>query len=240
MRRLALLLVCSLFTCLLHGCQSPAWKKSGVEVVIDGDGQFPDFLVGRWTADTGGWEIVFEPNGTISSAVVSLGRVRMRPGQVTTVPMQLGGKGVFEPGPWVVQYSHEQRELIVEIAIDRFRVELGKSVLHGKTRDIFVGSISADGRLWWAERFSFPEYVADTKKYHNHRLIVDPNDAPHEGVLFQKAPEESRQPVLYRSDVPDSIDSRYFCNSAAAPSLPARDMKAIAFLRPATASSRRF
>jgi len=189
MRRLALLLVCSAFTSVLGGCQGLAPKRSGVEVIIDGDGQFPDFLVGKWIADTGGWEIVFEPGGRISSAVVSLGRVTMKPGQVTTVPMQLGGKGVFEPGLWVVQYSHQQRELLVEITIERFRVELGKSVLRGKTRDIFVGSISADGTLWWAERFSFPEYIADTKKYPNHALTVDPNDAPHQGVLFQKVQE---------------------------------------------------
>jgi hypothetical protein len=189
MRQFAAVLLSGLFALLLPGCQSPARQQSPVEVIIDGNGQFPDFLVGKWIADTGGWEIVFEPDGRISSAVVSLGRVTMKPGQVTTVPMQLGGKGVFEPGLWVVQYSHEQRELIVEITIERFRVELGKSVLRGKTRDIFVGSISADGRLWWAERFSFPEYIADTKKYPNRALTVDPNDAPRQGVLFQKVQE---------------------------------------------------
>ena len=52
--------------------------------IIDGDGRFPSFIAGTWRADRGGWEIVFEPDGKISSAVVSLGRVRIRPGQVTT------------------------------------------------------------------------------------------------------------------------------------------------------------
>jgi hypothetical protein len=189
MRQFAAALLGSLFILLLPGCHSPAPKQGGVEVIIDGDGQFPDFLVGTWKADTGGWEFVFEPSGTISSAVISLGRVRMRPGQVTTMPMQMGGQGVYEPGTWAVQYSHQQRELLVEITIERFRIELGDSVLKGSTHDIFVGSISQDGQLWWAERFSRPQYIADTKKYHNRKLTVEPSDKPVEGLLFQKVQE---------------------------------------------------
>jgi hypothetical protein len=158
-------------------------------VTIDGDGKFPDFLVGRWKADRGGWEIHFEPDGTISSAVVSIGRVTMKPGQTTTVPMQLGGQGIFEPGRWTVQYSHAQRELIVEIVIDRFHVELGDNVLRGKTRDFFVGLVSQDGQLWPVERISFPEYIADTKQNPNRKLPFDPNDNARESLLFQKVRE---------------------------------------------------
>lgn len=189
MKQPALLLLCGLSVFSCGGCHGPAESPPAVEVVIEGGGQFPDFLVGTWKADSGGWEIVFEPNGTISSAVVSLGRVRLKPGQVTTTQMKLGGKGVFEAGSWAVQYSPERRELLVEIAIDSFRVELGDNVLRGRTLDIFVGSISADGRSWWANRFNFPEYVADTKKYRDHKLTVDPNDNPPEEVLFQKVRE---------------------------------------------------
>jgi hypothetical protein len=154
-------------------------------VFVDGGGQFPEHLAGVWKADGGGWEIVLEPDGTISSATVNLG-VRMRPGQVTTVPMKMGGKGVFEAGPWAVRYSPERRELTVEIAIANFRAELGKNVIKGRRLDLFIGTISPDGRSWWANRFSFPEYVADTKKHRNYKLTVDPNDAPHEELLFQK------------------------------------------------------
>ena len=189
MKQIVPLLLCSLSIFSHSGCHGSAESPPAVEVIIDGDGQFPDFLVGTWKADSGGWEIVFEPNGTISSAVVSLGRVRMKPGQVTTVPMKLEGKGVFEAGPWAVQYSPEQRELVVEIAIASFRVELGDSVVKGRTLNIFAGSISADGRSWWANRFSFPEYVADTKKYRDHKLTVEANDNPPEGLLFQKVSE---------------------------------------------------
>ena len=189
MKRSLVLLVCGLSVFLLGGCGSSAGNKSGVEVVIDGDGRFPAFLVGRWQADKGGWEIVLEPDGTISSAVISLGRVRMKPGQVTTVPMVLGGKGVFEPGQWTVQYSQERRELIVEIVIAHFRTELGDSVLQGQTRDFFIGQVSADGRLWWADRFSYPKYIADTKKHSNYELPSDPNDNPKGSLVFQKVIE---------------------------------------------------
>ena len=189
MKRIVPLLLCGLSILSCNGCHSSAESTPAVEVVIDGDGQFPDFLVGTWKADSGGWEIVFEPNGTISSAVVSIGRVRMKPGQVTTVPMKLGGKGVFEAGPWAVQYSPQRRELVVEIAIASFRVELGDSVVKGRTLNIFAGSVSPDGRSWWANRFSFPEYVADTKKYRNRRLTVDPDDNPPEELLFRKVSE---------------------------------------------------
>ncbi len=186
MKQLTLLLLCILSAFSAGGCHDPAETPPAVEVTIDGDGQFPDYLVGTWKADSGGWEIVFEPNGTISSVVVSLGRVRMKPGQVTTVPMKLGGKGVFEAGPWAVQYSPERRELVVEIAVASFRVELGDDVLKGRTLDIFTGSVSADGRSWWANRYNFPEYVSDTKKYRDHKLTVDPNDNPPEELLFRK------------------------------------------------------
>jgi hypothetical protein len=98
----------------------------------------------------------------------------------------MGGKGVYKPGLWSVQYSHQQRELIVEIAIDHFRVELGDDVIEGRTRDFFVGSVSADGKSWWADRLSFPEYVVDTDKFHNYKLPFDPKDNPRESILFRK------------------------------------------------------
>jgi hypothetical protein len=93
---------------------------------------------------------------------------------------------VFEPGPWTVQYSQEKRELLVEIAIDHFRVELGDNVVQGQTRDFFVGSVSEDNQMWWADLFSFPEYIADTEKHPNYKLPFDPNDNPRDSLIFEK------------------------------------------------------
>jgi len=189
MKRFVLLLVYLFLAAVLSGCKNSAGND--VEVIVDDGGQFPDFLVGTWKADEGGWEFVFEPDGKISSAVVSIGRAKLQPGRTTTVPMQMGGKGVYKPGLWSVQYSYNEQELIVEIAIDHFRVELGDDVIRGRTRDYFVGSVSADGKSWWADRLSFPEYVVDTGKYHNYKLPFDPTDNPRESILFQKIPESN-------------------------------------------------
>lgn len=195
MKRLVLLLS-GPCVCLFVGCPPPVEDWPAVEVIIDGGGQFPTELAGVWKAESGGWEIVLEPNGTISSAIVGLSRVRMKPGQVTRVPMKMGGKGVFEAGPWAVHYSPERRELTVEIAIANLRVELGGSVVKGRRLELFTGRISPDGKSWWASRFSFPEYVADTKKYRNHKLTVDPNDTPTEELLFRKVPTAEQDALM--------------------------------------------
>ena len=187
MKRFVFLLVYIFLAVALSGCQSPA--GNGVEVTVDGIEQFPDFLVGTWKAEQGRWEFVFEPDGKISSATVSLGRAKLQPGRTTTIPMQMGGKSIYKPGLWSVQYSHQQRELVVEIAIDYLRVELGDGIIKGRTRDFFVGSVSPDGTSWWADLLSFPEYVVNTDKYHNHKLPFDPKDNPRESILFQKVSE---------------------------------------------------
>jgi hypothetical protein len=189
MKRYVFVVIYFLLAASLSGCRYSAGNS--VEVTIDGVEQFPDFLVGIWKAEEGGWEFVFEPDGKISSAIASIGRVKLQPGRTTTVPMQMGGKSIYKPGPWSVQYSHNQRELIVEIAIESFRVELGDDTIQGRTRDFFVGSVSADGKSWWADRLSFPEYVVNTDKYHNYKLPFDPKDNPRESILFRKAPESN-------------------------------------------------
>ena len=190
MKRLLLISAYSTLVLLFNGCQNNTAYKN-VEVIVDGDGQFPAYLVGKWKADHGGWEIIFEPDGKISSAVVSLGRVTLVPGKATTAPMELGGKGKFKPGLWTVQYLKDQRELIVEIAIDSFHIELGEDTIKGNTRDFFVGNVSKDGTLWWADRLSYPEYIVDTKKFQNYNLPIDPNENPKESLLFHKVQVEN-------------------------------------------------
>jgi hypothetical protein len=192
MKRLAELLFCGMGICTFMGCPLRVVERPSVEVIVDGGARIPDDLVGVWRADSGGWEFVIEQDGTISSAVVSLGRVRLEPGRRTIVPMKMGGKGVFKAGQWTVHYSYERRELTVEITIEDFRVELGEDVLKGSTMDLFTGNVSPDGRSWWANRFSFPQYVADTKEHRDFELIVDPNETPPEEILFQKVTEAGR------------------------------------------------
>lgn len=167
----------------LAGCQN---VNRGVEVIIEGGGEFPEFLVGRWKADKHGWEFAFEPDGAISSAVISLGRVRIRPGEVTTVPMKMGGKGIYEPGEWMVHYAPAGRELTVRISLKNFYVELGEDVLKGKSTDIFAGPISQDGKVWQVDWTSFPDYVAHTAKYPDFKMAADPNYGVSKAIIFEK------------------------------------------------------
>lgn len=188
MKQLLVLVGCVVLLLGLAGCQN-SHRSKAVEVIIEDGGEFPEFLVGRWKANKHNWEFVFEPDGTISSAVISLGKVRMTPGTTTYVPMKLGGKGVFEPGLWTVQYSKAQRRLAVGISVKRFRAELGKNLIEGSRRDAFIGTVSEDGKQWEAEWYSFPQYVAHTKQ--RHELAVDPNDNPIDVLVFKKTSIEN-------------------------------------------------
>lgn len=186
MKRLLLLLFCGLSIFLLGGCQAAGRGKSGVDVLIEGGGEFPQSLVGTWRADKNYWEIVFGPNGTISSAVTAPGGIRMKPGQTTVVPMKLGGKGVYEPGQWMVHYIPANRELTVKISLENFRAELGEDILEGKSTDVLSGKVSEDGKVWLVDWTSFPDYVARTKKYPEFRMTEDPNYGITDSVTFRK------------------------------------------------------
>ena len=190
MQRLLILLVCGFSVCQISGCQSPAGNKSGVEVIIEGGGEFAEFLVGVWRADKDGWEFVFEPDGTISSAVISLGRVRMKPGEVTTVPMKMGGKGIYEPGEWVVHYFPAGRELVVRISLKNFYAKLGEDVLEGKSTDIFAGPILQDDKVWQVNWTSFPDYIIHTAEHPDFRISEDPDYGLSKTLIFEKVTDE--------------------------------------------------
>jgi hypothetical protein len=171
----------------LGGCQN---ANSGIEVIIEGGGEFPESLAGVWRADKNGWEFVFEPDGKISSAVITLGRVRMKPGEVTTVPMKMGGKGIYEPGEWMLYYIPVDRELMVKISLKNFHVELGKDSLEGKSTDIFNGPVSKDGKLWQVNWTSYFDYVAHTSQHPDFIITEDPNRGISQTLIFQKVTEE--------------------------------------------------
>jgi len=191
MKRILILLVFGLLVLLqFSGCQDGDRRNSGIEVFIEGDGEFPQSLVGTWRANEDSWEFVFEPDGTISSAVISLGKVRIKPGQVTTIPMKMGGKGVIEPGEWMVYYVPADRELTVKTSLRNFHIEIGKGVLEGKSKDIFVGDVSEDGKFWTAEWASYPDYVAHTDEHPDFHFSDDPNSGIFKSLVFEKLTQE--------------------------------------------------
>lgn len=193
MKHLAKLLGCIIILAVLAGCQNIAGNNAekAVDVFVEGGGQFPEFLVGQWKEERTGWEFVFESDGSISSAVHTIGRVKLKPGQTTEVPMIENGKGVFEPDLWIVQYFPERNELLVEITLKHFRAQKGEQIVEGSSRDIFIGPIAKDKQQWTTEWFAFPEYIVSTDTYDNYALPVDYDENPQTTLIFEKVKPES-------------------------------------------------
>ncbi len=151
MKQLLMLLVFTL--CVLpelSGCREQASYKNNV-----GDlSEFPQFLVGTWRSDKDGWELVFEPNGTISSAVIPLGRVRIRPNQTTRVEGRLGEPGIFEAGDCVLEYGPESGKISITIDMRRIYAEIGGGILDGTCEYFISGSVRKDRKTWEATVFS--------------------------------------------------------------------------------------
>lgn len=189
MKQLLVLFGCAVVLLVLAGCQGPvggpAPRSGVVEVIVEGGGEFPESLSGRWKDEKRGWEFVFEPDGTISSAVIDSGFIEVIPSeQVATIPMRMGGKAVYKLGRWTVQYSPGSRELAVEVVVDDFHIDMGRNALEGHSTDWFIGPVSEDLQTWQAEWHSFPKYIALTPE--PGELAVDPNENPREILTFKK------------------------------------------------------
>jgi len=165
MKRLIVLLVCGLIVMCFAGCKSqsrnggvvtppyitPTPQKDGNEAAaaVEGGDAFPAFLVGTWRAeDESGWEITFEPNGTISSAVIAFGKVRIRPNQKTEVHGRKGEPGIFEAGDCEAYYDQLSREMSVVIDMKRIYAEIGGGIIDGTAKYYIAGSISEEGEVW--------------------------------------------------------------------------------------------
>ena len=186
MRQLIVLLSGLVILLGVAGCQEQQAVQKGVEVNIEGGGAFPQEMVGTWTGMTATWEIVFEANGSISSVLIPQGAMRLVPGEPTIEPMKLGGKGIYEPGVWSVNYIPQSRELMVEIVVDNFDITMADDVLSGNIRYVLTGQVSEDYRLWRPSVVSFAKYLVyiDGSSEPNE-LPIDPNDTIVD-VLFEK------------------------------------------------------
>ncbi len=180
-----LLFISVIFLLVLAACQevSQYIKTPGtLEVIVEDGGKFPESLVGKWEGDKGGWAFIFEPDGRISRARISMGRTEIVPGQIKTLPTHGGGQAIYVPGDWSVIYSPADRELTVDIVMNYIHIDMGAQALQGKTRDIISGTVSEDGKLWRTIVSSFPEYEGFPNK---------PEDLPYlQDVNFVKIEEE--------------------------------------------------
>jgi hypothetical protein len=162
--------------------------NSGMQVVVEGGGQFPESLAGKWITESEGWELNFEPNGVISKAIFPQGRPRMKPGQTTKVPMVGNGEGVYVPGDWLVEYNPENRELTVKVSLKSIHIRMGNGSIDGKTTDIFVGPVSENGKIWNTIWTNFSEYTGHTPQFPNSKMPTDPNGETNP-LIFTKVEE---------------------------------------------------
>ena len=187
MRQLIILVSISMVLLVSMGCQSVERPESKMDVIIDGGGAFPEFMVGRWKADRGGWEIVFEPDGSISSAVHTIAQVNLHPGQTTEVPLKNEGKAVYKSGKWTVQYTQDG-VLVVEIVLDHFRAEMAAKSVEASSLDLFIGPVSGDSNEWLVEWFTYPKYKGFTELYpEGKELVTEPTGHEKGTVTFTKA-----------------------------------------------------
>ncbi|MCJ7778147.1 MAG: hypothetical protein MUP16_07535 [Sedimentisphaerales bacterium] len=206
MKQLLFLLGCAVLLSALAGCQSPTGNNSGVEVFVKDGGEFPQFLVGRWEAnkknDLNYWRIVFEPNGAISSVVIPLGEVEVRPNQTTEAQGPKGEPGFFEAGNFQVYYNPQSREFSVNIKIKQFyleRVLEWNVILKGSWEYFIVGDVSEDGKTWAGDVFSSPDITVlepdpnsteDKSKFkETAKLRIDFGDEGEEHLIFTKVPD---------------------------------------------------
>ncbi|UCE99198.1 MAG: hypothetical protein JSV82_08510 [Planctomycetota bacterium] len=180
MGRLRILVVCSIIILPLGGCRGYGREESGVEVIIEDDGRFPEFLTGGiWKQDKQyNWMFKFKPDGTLS---------KLRHTLNVYIAVDEGGTFIegdddyyafFVLGPCDVEYNPSTRELNVTVILEHFTMKLPIGTIEGSSRDYFSGIVSEDGMTWEADWLSYNETVgADTQ---------DPNLVPSIPLVFTK------------------------------------------------------
>ena len=159
MRKSSTLLICGLCVLLqFAGCRRSADNSRGAGVINGSRGQFPAFLVGRWDSEEGGWKVVFEADGTISSVGIPITQGKLIPNQTTVVEMDNGIKDTFKLRDCIASYRPQTRELTVSIDVEYFRVA---NLFEGGGNDVFVGTVSADGLTWEANWYSRKSAAVD-------------------------------------------------------------------------------
>lgn len=193
MRNAAVILLISVL--MLSGCEEFLQRGpqstigDSMVVTIDGDGKFPEFLVGRWRANRNNWEFLFNPDGSLAWVFTNTGRATLTPGTTVVVPTRGKGEATLTSGKWFVDFSNEQNELIVEINMDEVLFEIGEVMIFGSISDRFVGFVSEDSDEWHVDWTSNPDYVV---KERDQESI--PMKATEEyKVIFTKIPDDGEE-----------------------------------------------
>jgi len=177
-------LIC--FVVLLAGCQEverPADPPIGTN---PGVVSLPESVAGTWQAREGDWRIVLDPNGTVASALIPLGKVWVRPNKTTKVEMKDGSWSTYEGGDCEVKYNPVKKELYVLIEVASLDIRFFDERIAGNSTDRFIGPVSEDGTKWTADQITQFDY--------GPRFPQDANDMYGGTVIFDKVEEEPSDP----------------------------------------------
>lgn len=178
-----LLLACVFIS--LSGCQEPG-KPSEPDVVPPKLAPLPEHVAGTWQARENDWRIVLDPNGTVASFLVPLGKVSVEPNRTTKVEMKEGSWSTYEGGDCLVKYEPAKRELFVVIEVAKIDIRFFDERIQGNSTDRFIGLVSEDGKKWTADWITQFDY--------GPRFPQDANDMYGGTVIFDKIEEEPSDP----------------------------------------------
>jgi hypothetical protein len=154
------------------GCQTAIKRSSAYRAIL------PPDIVGTWKAQNSPWKIVLSPDGAVSSAVISMGEIEIKPNQTTKAEMKDGSVSSFKAGDCIVQYNPATRELFVSIEMEKVDVKFLNNVITGNSIDRFIGPVSEDGKFWKADWITVYDY--------GPRFPQDPNDIVAKPLVFEK------------------------------------------------------
>jgi hypothetical protein len=160
----------------LLGCHGPA-RPTFVPRPL------PPEVAGTWQAQDSPWKIVLSADGTLSSAVIPMGRVEIRPNRTTRVEMKDGSFSTYTAGDCVVDYTPATRELFVSVKMKKIHIVFLDNLIEGNSMDRFVGPVSEDGKTWTADWITVFDY--------GPRFPQDPNDIYAQPLIFEKIENSS-------------------------------------------------
>jgi hypothetical protein len=154
------------------GCQAPDKQSSAHKVIL------PPDIAGTWKAKDSPWKIVLSSKGKVSSAVIPMGEVEVKPNQTTKAEMKDGSISTFTAGDCFVEYTPQTRELYVCIEMEKIDIKFLDNVISGNSTDRFVGTVSQDGKSWKADWINVFDYGL--------QFPQDPNNIFATPLVFEK------------------------------------------------------
>lgn len=163
---------------MVGGCSKPAiGSKTERQVVGQSAEAFPSFAAGTWQQRDGVWKIVVEPNGVVSSIILPLGTVVVRPNRTSELKMKDGSVSTIVGGDFVSECEPTTRELQVYIETKEIHIRFLDHRMNGNRLDSFCGPVSEDGKVWepnWIEIFDYgPEMPQDVNEIYPEPIIFD-------------------------------------------------------------------